>query len=259
MILLFCYNSSLFKFIILGFPLKKIFLALFAIHLYLYAADINNKVLISIPKQDSTQDSAIVKIPALDLKVGESGIITREVNGNTFILGTAIVDEINDDIASISTRDFNNIKDKYMPTPLASPSEGDKIIFRILYDKALLLAPNQSTYQEIVNANKSIDFIHPDVFISYLASDDINEPKKDDFRGFCDKFDIGLVFITKENSIDVLDCQSFRVIAQDSITLKDTNAQKPFFTRIGDESLGELLDMEKVGGYFDYYGNMQYD
>lgn len=233
--------------------MKKIIAILLMINTFLFAIDINNKVLISIPKQDSTR----LKIPALDLKVGESGIITREINKNIFILGIAIVDEINDGIASISTREFKNIKDKYMPTPLGNPSEDDKITFRILYDKALLLAPNQTSYQEITNNNKNIDFLHPDIFISYLSSNNINEPKKDDFLGFCNKFDIGLIFITKENSIEVFDCQSFKVIAKDSIILKDTSTQKPFFTRISDDGLGKLLNLKKVREYFDYYGNMQ--
>lgn len=233
--------------------MKKIISILLIINTFLFAVDINNKVVISIPKQDS----AIIKIPALDLKVGESGIITREVNKNTFILGVAIIDEINDGIASIDTKEFKNIKDKYMPTPIGNPREGDKITFRILYDRALLLAPNQITYQEIVNNNKNIDFIHPDIFISYLSSNDINQPKKDDFLGFCNKFDIGLVFITKENNIEVFDCQSFKMIGADSIVLKDKSTQKPFFTRISDEGLNKLLDLEKIKEYFDYYGNMQ--
>ena len=218
--------------------MKKIITILLIINTFLFAVNINNKVVILIPKQDSLG----LKIPALDLKVGESGIVTREVNKNTFILGIAIVDEINDGIASISIKEFKNIKDKYMPTPLGNPNSGDKIIFRILYEKALLLAPNQITYQEITNNNKNIDFLHPDIFISYLSSNNINEPKKDDFLGFCNKFDIGLVFITKENNIEIFDCQSFKVIARDSITLKDTSSQKPFFTRISNEGLNELLE-----------------
>ena len=218
-----------------------------------FAADIKNKILIAIPKQDS----AILKIPALDLKVGESGIITRETNKNTFILGVAIVDKINNEIASISIKPFRNIQDEYMPTPLGNPKEGDKITFRILYNKALLLAPNQITYQEITNNNKNIDFLHPDIFISYLANNNINEPKKEDFLGFCDKFDIGLVFITKEKSLDIFDCQSFKMIARDSIILKDTSTQKPFFTRISAEGLDNLLDLKKIRDYFDYYGNIE--
>lgn len=232
--------------------MKKIILALLTINIFLFSADINNKILISIPKQDS----AMIKIPALDLKVGESGIITREINNNRFILGIAIVDEINDGIATIDIKEFESIKDKYMPTPLGTAREGDKIIFRILYDRALLIAPNQSIYQEITNDNKNIDFIHPDIFISYLANNDINEPKQDDFIGFCNKFDVGLVFITKKNSVEIFDCQSFKIIAKDNISLKDTNTQKPFFTRIGDESLDKLFDLEEMREYFDYYGNI---
>ena len=141
--------------------MKKIISILLIINTFLFAVDINNKVVISIPKQDS----AIIKIPALDLKVGESGIITREVNKNTFILGVAIIDEINDGIASIDIKEFKNIKDKYMPTPIGNPSEGDKITFRILYKRYSsfpclaggLLAKISTTHGDLVHAKTGID------------------------------------------------------------------------------------------------------
>lgn len=232
--------------------MKKIILAILCINIYLFSAEINNKVVINIPKQDSKD----IKIPALDLKIGESGIITRNTNGNIFILGIAIVNSINDGIATLEIKKFENIKNEYMPTPIGTPSEGDKINFRILYDRALLIAPNQTTYQDIINNNKNIDFIHPDIFVSYLAKNNIKEPKNNDFREFCNKYDIGLVFITKSDRVDIYDCQSFNVITKDSINIKDTNAQKPFYTRISDETLNQLFNLENMKEYFNYYGNL---
>lgn len=247
---MFCYNSNLFKFYSLGFFLKKIILTILLANIHLFSAEINNKVVINIPKQDSND----MKIPALDLKVGESGIITRNINGNNFILGIAIVNDVNDGVATIETKKFESIKNIYMPNPIGTPNEGDKITFRILYDRALIIAPNQNIYQEILNNNKNIDFIHPDIFASYLATNDIQEPQSDDFRRFCNKYNIGIIFITKENYIDIFDCQSFKVITTDSITIKDTSTQKPFYTRLSDETINALFDLEDMKDYFNYYG-----
>lgn len=242
--------------------------------IYLMSAEIENRLVVTIPKQDSD----ILKIPALNLKVGESGIITREIDNNEFILGNAIVTSIDDGVASLAVTPFKTLKEKYMPTPLGKPKEKDKIIFRILYDRAVIIAPNQNRYQDILDNNKSLDFIHPDIFASYLATNDSNMPSISDFRGFCDKFNIGLVFISQENEVDILDCQSFKVIAKDSITLQDNtqkrpfstrhywtewkqyhqyNTQKrPFFTRLSDDNLKELFSLDELQEYFNYYSNI---
>lgn len=243
-----CYNSNVLIFI-LGFFLKKIFFMLLMLNIYLIGAEIENRLIITIPKQDSQT----LKIPALNLKVGESGIITRDIDTNEFIIGNAIVNSIDDGIASLEIRPFETIKERYMPTPLGNAQEKDKVIFRILYDRALAIAPNQTTYQDILDNNKNIDFTHPDIFASYLATNDENMPNAKDFRGFCDKFNIGLIFIAQESDISILDCQSLKTIAKDSLTLKDSAQNLPFFTRLGDEALRELFSMDKMKEYFDYY------
>lgn len=217
------------------------------------SAQIESRLIITIPKQDSQT----LKIPALNLKVGESGIITREIKDNEFILGNAIVDSIDDEgIASLKVTPFEAMKERYMPTPLGIPQEGDKIIFRILYDRATIIAPNQSTYQDILDSNKNIDFIHADIFVSYLADNDENMPNINDFKRFCDKFNVGLIFIAQENDVSILDCQSFKVIAKDSISLKDSTQKRPFFTRLSDETINELFNIEKMQDYNSYYKNL---
>ncbi len=235
--------------------MKKITLTILFTVMYLFSTDIGSKIVINIPKQN--EDSTDIKIPSLDLKIGESGIITRDINGNVFILGIAIIDNIKDGIATIKVKKFESIKNIYMPTPIGIPKENDKITFRILYDRALLIAPNQSTYQEIINNNKNIDFIHPDIFALYLAENDIQEPKNSNFKEFCDKYNVGLIFITKQNNIDVFDCQSFKVITNDAIQIKDINTQKPFYTRLSNETINKLFDLDNIKEYFDYYGAIQ--
>ena len=68
------------------------------------------KISIKLPKQE---DSSMIKIPALDLKVGESGILQREVNGNNFIIANLVVEKIDDGIALIAFKSFDDLEQDY--------------------------------------------------------------------------------------------------------------------------------------------------
>lgn len=206
------------------------------------------------------QDSEILKIPALDLKLGNSGIITREIENNLYIIGTASISDINNGVASLSVLEFSALDEEYLPKPLGSPKVGDKIIFRALYNRALILAPNQNSYQNIqgfaLNSNPKLDIIHPDIFISFLAKNDVDMPEERDFMGFCNQFNIGLVFIANNSGFNVLDCQSLKVLG--NISLKSNmqeNNKLPFWNRLGDEALGEIFNTKNFLS-FNYFNNL---
>lgn len=234
------------KIIFLAFVFSNIFCNIFAFEL-------QNIISINIPKQD---DSNSIKIPSMDLKVGESGIVSRNVNDNEFIIANALVADISDGVATLEISDFNQMNEKYMPKPLGKVSEGDKVIFRMLYDKAILIAPNQNAYQEITAQFGNIDFLHSDVFAVFLAKDSEDLPKAEDFSRFCDEFDLGLVFIALENRIDILNCKSFKRLDSASFSLKDSAISKPFFTRLSDGAIEELFNVEKIDDYFVYFHNL---
>ena len=195
----------------------------------LFGADSNvlsrNIISLKIPAQD---DFSIIKIPALNLKVGDSGIVSREINGNEFIIAEAQVDSIAEGVAIVQISDFAQMREKYLPKPKAQVAQGDKITFRILYDKALLIAPNQSMYQVIVDKFNDIDFLHSDIFATYLAKEGENMPSIADFGRFCTKFDIGLVFVVGQKSLDILNCQSFKILDSSTLELSDSSVIAPF-------------------------------
>ena len=218
-----------------------------------FGADSNlsrNIISLKIPAQD---DFSNIKIPALGLKVGESGIISREVNGNEFIIAEAQVDSINEGVAVVKISEFTKMREKYLPKPQGKVAQGDKITFRILYDKALLIAPNQSAYQAIVDRFSDIDFLHSDIFATYLAKEGENMPSIADFARFCAKFDIGLVFVAGQKSLDILNCQSFKILDSSPLSLGDSNAVAPFFTRISKETIDDIFSVKKFEPYFAYF------
>lgn len=229
--------------------LLKIFVTIFCILSPLSALS-HNKVVIRIPPQ---QDK-LLKIPAMDLQIGESGIITRQIKDNEFIIANATVADINNGVATIIHTPFNAIKQEYMPMPIGEPKEGDKIIFRILYNHAIAIAPNQNTYQAILQSNPNLSFVNSDIFASYLSKNGVNMPKPKDFAGFCAKFDVGLVLLATSSNILTLDCQSLNVLEKKAFTHKENSTKLPFFTRFSDEGINELFKVKDFSDYFVYYG-----
>lgn len=209
-----------------------------------------NIISLKIPAQD---DFTQIKIPAMDLKVGESGIVSREVNSNEFILAEAQVVDITDGVAIVRVSEFSQMREKYLPKPRGKVEQGDKITFRILYDKALLIAPNQSVYQGIADNFKNIDFLHSDIFATFLAKEGENMPRIADFAKFCAKFDLGLVFVALQNRVEILNCQSFKILDSKSLNLTDLDTNPPFFTRISNETIKEIFNEKKFEPYFAYF------
>lgn len=212
-----------------------------------------NTISLKVPKQDNFTS---IKIPAMDLQVGDSGIISREINGNEFIIAEAQVAEITEGVAVVSVSEFSQMREKYLPKPKAQVAEGDKITFRILYDKALLIAPNQSAYQGITDNFKNIDFLHSDIFATFLAKEGENMPKIADFAKFCAKFDLGLVFVALQNRIEILNCASFKILDSKTLNLADLSVNLPFFTRISNETIKEIFNEKKFEPYFAYFENL---
>lgn len=227
--------------------IKTLIIAIFAA-IPLLGDEIGNRLVVMIPPQDGDA----LKIPAHNLKVGESGIITRSVNGNDFIIASVIVGSVDDDIATLQISEFDAISDIYMPRPLGNPAEKDRAIFRTFYDRAVLIAPNQATYQTIVESYPRLDFIHSDIFAAYLAKNDVNLPQARHFRGFCKAFNVGLVVVVA-NGVSVLDCESFKPLQRTTFVLKDTSEMLPFFTRISQEMRENLFDMDAMRDYHTHY------
>lgn len=232
------------------------------------AFEVQNILSITIPQQaDSALDSAkadknaesSIKIPAMDLKVGESGIVTRVVNDNEFIIANALVSEIKDGTAVVKISDFSQMSEKYLPKPHGKVAQGDKITFRILYDRALLIAPNQGTYQDISAKFEKVDFLHSDVLAMFLSKEGKNMPDSASLAQFCEKYDVGLVFIALRSRVEILNCASFKKLAISALRLKDRSVKKPFFTRLSDEAIDELFNAKKIENYFAYFGKLVAD
>lgn len=201
----------------------------------------------------------ILTFEAHKLKVGQSGIVLAQNGDYNVIIASAVIERIENNNAYARFAPFENITQKYLPTPQATPTKGDKLIFGGFYNKAIAIAPDQESYTKILSLNPT-HFVHIDLFSAFLAKDGINDPKPKHLRQFCNAYSIGLVYILATNGLNVLDCQSFALLEVQPFTKpQPETTQAPFFSRIANIDTGSLaskLRSKKSRQYFSYYDEL---
>lgn len=165
-----------------------------------------------------------------DIKVGMTGVVERVFKyGYSSIIAYAEVIES----GKVKLSEFDLLNQESLSKGLWKPKTGDRISFRLDYNRALIIAPNRENYLAI-ESSITQDSIHPDIFSATLNSNGQVRPLKEDFRYICQQHHIGVVYLNYDNKVDVLDCLSGVKIDSLNIQLKnrDGDVQKPFFSRI---------------------------
>lgn len=154
-----------------------------------------------------------------ELRVNEEFYIVREFDDKIVIIAKAEVLSKQDDKCSAKLLDKYNLEQKSMPSIRQNLKTTDKILKDISYKRALVISPNNSLYEQTLS--QEYIYIHPDVFIGFLAYDNNNKPKAKDFKKFCLLNDIGTLNIVLKNSTYVLDCRSFKIL--DILKMENNN------------------------------------
>lgn len=145
-----------------------------------------------------------------DLRVNEQFYITREFNDGMVIIAKASVLSKQDDICNARLLDEYNLEQKSMPSLKQNLRLTDKILKDINYKKVLTIAPNNALYEEMFDHEYT--YIHPDIFIGFLAYEDTKKPKTKDFKKFCLLNDVGTLNIVLKDKAYMLDCVSFKIL-----------------------------------------------
>ncbi|RDU62227.1 plasminogen-binding protein pgbA [Helicobacter sp. MIT 14-3879] len=209
---------------------------------------------------ESHKDKTLITLPNMSLRIGEVGIITRDLESYQAIVANVEIIHIEGVNAIAKVIPFNQLKQPYLPTPRLTPQEGDKVIFRIYNNKAFLIAPDKYSYDTISSQYSFIDFINSDLLMGFLNSQGKHDPTPKNLPKACNEYAAGLVFIVGSKTLAVLNCQNLSTIYQYDIVLPDSiTAQSPFYTRIhfdGGGSLTYVFASKKSKDYFGYYDSL---
>lgn len=230
--------------------LRIVIMMLFFANLY---ADFNlNPVKTNLIKVDGSY--GYVK-DSSEISLYSSGIVMHNFADSKSIVARASVISKENGLAKLEFKVFDSLEQKALPLPNILPEVNDEVILNFLYNRALIIAPNESIYNEIEQSFPQIYFTHIDIFGAQLIRDSVGSPKRSDFRKFCSNNAVGILIFALDQKAVFVDCQDFNILAENSIS-KATKIQTPFYSRVGsykNKFLGFLTSDQDITNFYGYY------
>lgn len=192
-----------------------------------------NAAPISTPLLDIDGEHASIEAP--QLRVGMSGFIVRQFDAtHSTIIANARVEQTNpsNNRAIVRISKYDGLHQDALPSGSWSPKPSDKAVLAYDYGRALVIAPDEDTYDAITKSISGIEWIHPDNYATYLSYEGHPTPLVEDFHNYCTANSIGLLYIQSAQTLFTLDCKSFTLLESTPSVQKTAEAQTPFFTHI---------------------------
>ncbi|KAA6226672.1 plasminogen-binding N-terminal domain-containing protein [Campylobacter sp. LR286c] len=185
--------------------------------------------------------------------IGSSGVIIHSFGDSKSIVARARVIQKINGVAKLEFSVFDALEQSALPLPNILPEEGDEVILNFLYDRAVIIAPDEEIYNYIHLNNQELYFTHIDILGAQLIRTSVLSPKRSDFRKFCANNTTGIVIFALQEKAKYVDCQDFVVLYESQIP-KTSSIQVPFYSRIGGYKSG-ILDFtsEQISNFFNYY------
>jgi hypothetical protein len=202
--------------------MKKIVFFILLSSLSLLADGLPNSIHTTVQKVSNGNIELSTNIPA-----GMSGIIIHNYgNGLQAITHDSI--SLGSNKAKITQH--NAISHKNIPSIQTTVKEGDSIIFGRFYQNALIIAPNQITYQQLTKKfNRT--WTHPDLFAMEFMDSSETSLTMDVLKSFAQNHQIGLVLVVTENELLVIDPMSKTVLGRGPFNANKSEVTTPFYAR----------------------------
>lgn len=182
-----------------------------------------------------------------------SGIVVHSIDTQKSIIARASVIGRENGLVKLEFKVFDMLSQDALPLPNVLPSVGDEVVLNYLYDRALIIAPDESIYKFISSQLNDMYFLHPDLFGAHMILEYRQTPRRSDFRSFCSKNAVGLLVVALEKKAEIVDCQDFEKIKEIQIP-QAKSLQIPFFSRIsGYKSDIFSFNDDAIGNYYIYY------
>lgn len=207
---------------------------------------------LTISQVDPKKQTLILETNQTNFKVGETGIVIHDI-GSGIISNLITITQISDGKIYASYQQFKLLEQKYLPTPIIAPKVGDKVMMRSFYSRAFIVAPNQKLYETIKLKFPHIAFVSSDLMVADINNKGIIDPSKEGFSTLCSLYSVGILMIYASNGLNILDCQSFKVLQTQALENPDKEKENyPFFARITPKSFWDSFRSKR-----DYF--VEYD
>lgn len=234
------------------------------INVNLNIKNISNPLIVEV----SSLENDLIETPMLDLKVGEVGIVQRNLSDYKAIVASVEIIRVDQNKAYAKVLPFKDLSQKYLPKINLKPQKGDKIFFRSFNNKALLISPNIQSYDLVKKEFNYVDFVSPDLLLGYLNLKGKFDPSPKLISDTCMEYSIGLVFIIGSKNMGVYQCSNFTQLYKIPLEnipgdFKKDNFSSPFYSRVelsGGGSLTYLFSSKKSRkDYFAFYDSILND
>ncbi|HEB7717414.1 TPA: plasminogen-binding N-terminal domain-containing protein [Campylobacter coli] len=188
-----------------------------------------------------------------DIKLNSSGVVIQRFQTSKSIIARASVIVKEKGLAKLKFSVFADLEQDALPLPNVVPQKGDEVVLNFLYDRGLVIAPDEQTYNKLVSSFPEIYFTHIDILGAQLIRSSSLAPKRSDFRKFCADNAVGILIFALEDKAKIVDCQDFSELYELAIA-KPSSIQVPFYSRIGGYKSNFFdFNSQEVGNYYRYY------
>ncbi|HEG0606875.1 TPA: plasminogen-binding N-terminal domain-containing protein [Campylobacter coli] len=188
-----------------------------------------------------------------DIKLNSSGVVIQRFQTSKSIIARASVIAKEKGLAKLKFSVFADLEQDALPLPNVVPQKGDEVVLNFLYDRGLVIAPDEQTYNKLVSSFPEIYFTHIDILGAQLIRSSSLAPKRSDFRKFCADNAVGILIFALEDKVKMVDCQDFSELYELAIA-KPSSIQVPFYSRIGGYKSNFFdFNSQEVGNYYRYY------
>ncbi|HEB9332505.1 TPA: plasminogen-binding N-terminal domain-containing protein [Campylobacter coli] len=188
-----------------------------------------------------------------DIKLNSSGVVIQRFQTSKSIIARASVIAKEKGLAKLKFSVFADLEQDALPLPNVVPQKGDEVVLNFLYDRGLVIAPDEQTYNKLVSSFPEIYFTHIDILGAQLIRSSSLAPKRSDFRKFCANNAVGILIFALEDKAKIVDCQDFSELYELAIA-KPSSIQVPFYSRIGGYKSNFFdFNSQEVGNYYRYY------
>ncbi|EPZ2627026.1 plasminogen-binding N-terminal domain-containing protein [Campylobacter coli] len=188
-----------------------------------------------------------------DIKLNSSGVVIQRFQTSKSIIARASVIAKEKGLAKLKFSVFADLEQDALPLPNVVPQKGDEVVLNFLYDRGLVIAPDEQTYNKLVSSFPEIYFTHIDILGAQLIRSSSLAPKRSDFRKFCADNAVGILIFALEDKAKIVDCQDFSELYELAIA-KPSSIQVPFYSRIGGYKSNFFdFNSQEMGNYYRYY------
>ncbi|MBZ7963917.1 plasminogen-binding N-terminal domain-containing protein [Campylobacter sp. 2457A] len=188
-----------------------------------------------------------------EIQINSSGVVLQQFKNSKSIIARASVIAKENGLAKLEFSVFSDLKQEALPLPNVLPKSGDEVVLNFLYDRGVIVAPDEKTYNDLVSDFPQIYFTHIDIFGAQLIRSSTVAPKRSDFRKFCADNAVGILIFALEDKAKIIDCQNFNELYEFPIE-KASSVQIPFYSRVSGYRTNFFdFNAQEMSDYYRYY------